>query len=221
MEHRHTAREFDGELADLRDRLLLMGARVEKAAALAVEAVESRSAALGRQVMAGSDQVEQLEIEIEEMGLRILALRHPVASDLRFVTTTLKIVTELARIGNLCVSMANLATEIRAEPRLALQTSLGKMGDDVRGMLRDALDAFVDRDAAKASQIPERDRHIDAAYGALLTELFRHMRADTESVLRATRLQAMGKSIERIGDHATSIADMVYFMIEGRRIRRT
>jgi phosphate transport system protein len=214
-----TDSEYANELSELRDRVLLMGARVEELMTQAAKAFRDRDANLARRLVPLDSHVDQLELEIDERCLRILARRHPVASDLRLITTALKLVTDLERIGDLCVNVCERILELKGLPRPTLNTSIGRMSDLASVMLRDALDAFVDGDAAKARQVIQRDRQIDAIYKELFPELVSHMIADPEAVFVGVRLQAIGKYVERIADHATNIAEMVVFMVDGKDVR--
>lgn len=215
----HTDRGYEQELATLREQVLLMGARVEDSVAGAMKAFERRDSALAKQVIAGDAAVDQNEVEIDEHCLRILARRHPVASDLRFVTTTLKVVTDLERIGDLAVSIAHRVLELGSTPRLEHEQAIPRMADIAQGMLRDALDALVQRDVHKARAVVQRDSAVDSRYAALFPALVATMVQDGEVVARALRVQAVGKCIERIADHATNLAEMVVFLVEGKDVR--
>lgn len=216
---KHTDREYENELRQLREQVLLMGARVEEMLAQAMRAFVERDTGLSRSIMSTDRQIDQLELDIDELCLRMLARRQPVASDLRFITTTLKLVTDLERIGDLGVNICERVLELGEEPPLSATASVTKMADVVREMLHDALDAFVDGDAGKAQQVIERDRTVDAYYAQLFPELVSVMMADPQCVYRATRLQSIAKYLERIADHSTNLAEMVVFMVQGKDVR--
>jgi phosphate transport system protein len=144
-----------------------------------------------------------------------------VASDLRYSTTTLKLVTDLERIGDLGVNICERVIELGAEPPLTINQSVTRIADAALFMLHDALDAFVARDAARAEQVMQRDQTVDAYYAQLFPELVAHMMADPQVVYRATRVQSIGKYLERIADHATNLAEMVVFMVKGEDVRHT
>lgn len=216
---RHTDREYEAELQALREKILLMGARVEELLAKAMRAFEQRDAELARQSMGADRQIDQLEIEIDELGLKILARRQPVASDLRFIATTMKLVTDLERVGDLGVNVCERVIELGEEPAHPAASSITRIADAARAMLHDALDSFVQDDVARAEEVIERDNEVDAYYAQLFPELVQTMMREPESVYRATRLQSIAKYFERIADHATNIAEMVVFMVRGKDVR--
>lgn len=221
MDRRHTDREYENELATLRDRILFMGARVEEMIGGAMRSFEERDSDLARKTMLLDRKIDQLELEIDELCLRVLARRQPVASDLRFITTALKLVTDLERIGDLGVNICERVLELNEEPPIDVKTSVTRIADITHGMLRDALDAYVARDATKAEQVVERDSIVDAYYAQLFPELVAHMMRDPQTAHRATRLQSIGKYLERIADHSTNVAEMVVFMVKGEDVRHS
>jgi phosphate transport system protein len=221
MERRHTDREYESELSKLREQVLLMGARVEEMINDAMRAFRERDADLANKIIAEDRLIDQLELSIDELALKVLARRQPVASDLRFITTTFKLVTDLERIGDLVVNMCERIVEIADEPPLEMNTAVTKIADAAHSMLQDALDAFVQRDPVKAAQVLGRDSTVDAYYAQLFPELVAYMMSDPSVVYRATRLQSIGKYLERIADHATNIAEMVVFMVKGEDVRHT
>lgn len=196
-----------------------MGAAVEQLIGFALEAFERRDVALAQRAIENDDQVDHLEVEIDRLCLRILALRQPVASDLRFITMSLKVVTDLERSGDLAVNVSERVVELGSIPSMPAHDIICRMGSLAQGMLRDALDAFVNGDALKAQAVTERDNTVDALYEQLFPELGTIMRSDPESVESATRLQSIGKYVERMADHATNIAEMVVFMVRGQDVR--
>lgn len=219
MHGRHIDREYESELEKLRELLLLMGARVEEMLTSAMSAFEQNDPRAARATIEVDGSVDKLEIEIDELCLRILARRQPVASDLRFITTTLKLVTDLERIGDLCVNLCERVVEFAAEPIAKGAPPIRKIADAAHSMLHDALDAFVARDAARAEDVMGRDSIVDAYYAELFPELIARMMADPQAVFRSTRLLSIGKYLERIADHATNIAEMVVFMVRGEDVR--
>jgi phosphate transport system protein len=219
MQLRHTDREYEAELRTLRETVLLMGARTEDLIKLAMRAFKGRNSELALQTISSDCQIDQLELDIDELCLRILARRQPVASDLRFITTSLKLVTDLERIGDLGVNVCERVVELSAEPALGVTTSIPKIAESARSMLHDALDAFVAGDPAKAEHVIERDADVDAYYAELFPELVQVMMKDPNSVQRATCLQSIGKYLERVADHSTNIAEMVVFMVRGQDVR--
>ena len=219
VDRRHTDREYEGELEKLREQLLLMGARVEDMMTQAIRAFMEKDIDAAKRTIEGDRQIDQLEIEIDEACLQILARRQPVASDLRFITTTLKLVTDLERIGDLGVNICERVIELDNEPSLGQNNPIPRISEVAQGMVHDALDAFVAGDSRKAEQVMERDKVVDAYYAQLFPELVAHMMADPRVVYRSTRLLSIGKYLERIADHATNIAEMVVFMVKGEDVR--
>ncbi|MFO0567604.1 MAG: phosphate signaling complex protein PhoU [Polyangiaceae bacterium] len=216
---KHTDREYEAELAKLREQLLLMGARTEELLAQSLRAFVERDAELARSTIRADRLIDQLELDIDQLCLRILARRQPVASDLRFITTTMKLVTDLERMGDLGVNVCERVIELVAEPPLPATTSVHRIAEAALAMLHDALDAFVAGNAELAEEVIERDGAVDAYYAQLFPELLQLMMKDPESVYRATRLQSVAKYLERIADHATNLAEMVVFMVRGKDVR--
>jgi len=216
---RHTDREYENELGRLREQVLFMGARVEEMIETAMRAFTERNTELARETIDADRQIDQLELDIDELCLKVLARRQPVASDLRFITTTLKLVTDLERIGDLGVNICERVVELGDEPSLPMNASVLRISQAAVGMLHDALDAFVAGDAVKAELVMDRDKTVDAYYAQLFPELVAHMMADPRVVYRATRLQSIGKYLERIADHSTNLAEMVVFMVKGEDVR--
>src|SRR5688572_14013911 len=206
MTRAHTDREYESELKSLREQVLLMGAKVEEMIRSATQALETRDSDLAQRLIEHDHQINRLEVDIDELCLRILAKRQPVASDLRFITIALKLVTDMERIGDLVVNICERVVELNREDPLALYRTIPLMGEAVEGMLREALDSFVDGDAERAQRVIERDRIVDDYYHQLFRELMTSMTEMPRSAYRATRLQSVIKYLERIGDHTTNLA---------------
>jgi len=217
----HTDREYESELHRLREQILLLGAKVEEMIATSMRALVERDQALARRMLDFDDGIDQLEVEIDELCLRILARRQPVASDLRFLTTSLKLVKDLERIGDLGVNICERVIELNEEPPLKPYVDLPRMADAAQAMVREVLDAFVAGDAERARRVIEQDRQVDAFYNQIFRELLTYMMEDAKNIFRATRLQSIAKYLERIGDHATNLAEEVVFMIKGKDIRHS
>jgi phosphate transport system protein len=215
----HTNREYEQELRRLREQLLLMGAKVEECIRGSIRALVERDTALAEQMIAFDRKINQLEIEIDELCMQVLARRQPVASDLRFITMALKLVTDLERIGDLGVNICERVVELNAEPPLKPYVDLPNMAREVQEMLHEALDAFVAADADRAQRVIVRDRNVDAYYMQIFRELLTYMMEDPRNIFRATRLQSIAKYLERIGDHVTNLGEMVVFMVKGKDIR--
>jgi phosphate transport system protein len=215
----HTDREYEHELRQLREQLLVMGSHVETLIGESIKALTERDSALADRTIAADKIVDRMEVELDGLCLAILARRQPVASDLRFITIVLKVVTDLERIADLGVNVCERVLELNAEPQLKPYVDLPRMGREVQAMLRDVLDAFVAKDATKARQIIERDAVVDALYAQVFRELLTFMMEDAHNIYRATRLQSIGKYLERMADHTTNLAEMVIFMVDGQDVR--
>jgi phosphate transport system protein len=215
----HTNREYEQELRRLREQLLLMGAKVEEIIRGSVRALTERDTTLAEQMIAFDKKINQLELEIDEHCMQILARRQPVASDLRFITMALKLVVDLERIGDLGVNISERVIELNAEPPLKPYVDTPNMAREVQEMLHEALDAFVAADADRAQRVIVRDRNVDAYYTQIFRELLTYMMEDPRNIFRATRLQSIAKYLERIGDHVTNLGEMVVFMVKGKDIR--
>jgi phosphate transport system protein len=217
----HTNREYEQELRKLREQVLRMGAKVEEIIGGSIKSLIERDSALATRMIAFDRKINQMEIDIDELCLMVLARRQPVASDLRFITMALKLVTDLERIGDLGVNICERVVELNEEPQLKPYVDLPRMAEEVQAMLRESLDAFVAGDPERAQAVIERDHNVDAFYSQIFRELLTYMMEDTRNVYRATRLQSFAKYLERIGDHATNLAEMVVFMVKGKDIRHT
>jgi phosphate transport system protein len=216
---KHTDREYEGELLALREHVLLMGAKVEEMIKSSIRALVERDSVLARRMIDFDHQINRLEVETDDMCLRILAKRQPVASDLRFITMALKLVTDLERIGDIGVNVCERVLELNEEPLLRPDGSIQLMAEAAENMVHDALDAFVQGDVEKAQQVIARDKVVNDMYTQLNRALLTYMMEDPRNIYRATRLQSIGKYLERIGDHATNLAEMVVFMVKGKDIR--
>jgi phosphate transport system protein len=215
----HTSRQYERELQELKDKILLLGGMVEMMIASAMKSLLGRDADLARSVIDSDPRVDAAELEIDHLSVSLLALRQPAASDLRFITTALKIVTDLERIGDLTVNIAERAIELNEEPPLKPYIDIPRMASTAAGMVHQALDAFVNRNAAQAREVLARDDGVDRLNVQLFRELLTYMIEDPRSVTRALRITFIAKYLERIADHATNIAQMVIFLIEGRDVR--
>jgi phosphate transport system protein len=215
----HTNREYEQELRKLREQVLRMGAKVEEIIGGSIKALLERDSMLATRMIAFDRKINQMEIDIDELCLLVLARRQPVASDLRFITMALKLVTDLERIGDLGVNISERVLELNEEPQLKPYVDIPRMAEEVQAMLREALDAFVAGDPERAQAVIEGDHNVDAFYSQIFRELLTYMMEDTRNVYRATRLQSIAKYLERIGDHATNLAEMVVFMVKGKDIR--
>ena len=219
MGNEHMRSQFDAELNVVRARLLEMGGKVELMISNSMRSLVERDSALAERTIAFDAEINAMEIEIDQKCLHILAKRQPAARDLRFVTLALKIVTDLERIGDQCASIAKHALELNREAQLKPYIDLPRMAEVVNNAVRDALDAFVRGDAPAAVRVCREDRIVDELNEQLQRELLTFMMEDTAAVGRAMRINSISKYLERIADHATNIAEMVIFMVEGKDIR--
>lgn len=217
MIHRH----FDEELQDLKRKLIDMGAMVESQIHGAIRGLTERDSDLARRIIANDNRVNALDVEVDEMCLRLLALHQPTASDLRFVTTGMKISTELERMSDLAESISERVIELNEEPQLKPYIDLPRMANWSMRMVKDSLDAFVNRDAGLARKVCGDDDFVDDLNEQLFRELLSFMIENTQTITRAIRLTFVAKSIERIADHATNVAELVVYMVEGKIIRHT
>jgi len=217
---KHTDREYEMELEQLREHLLLMGAKVEEMIKSSIRALIARDSVLAQRMIEFDHQINRLEVETDEHCLRVLAKRQPVASDLRFITMALKLVTDLERIGDIGVNICERVLELNEEPPLGkTDASIQVMAEAAEGMVHDALDAFVQGDVERAQQVIARDKIVNDMYTQMFRALLTYMMEDPRNIYRATRVQSIGKYLERIGDHATNLAEMVVFMVKGKDIR--
>ena len=216
---KHTDKSYDVELDDLRSKLLTLGGKVEAEIALSMRAMAERDSKLAEQVLSADQEVNLLELEVDEGCRRLLALRQPAASDLRFITTALKIVVDLERIGDLAVNIAERAIDLNQSPALRPVHDLTRLAQLCQAQVRKALDAFVDADVEKAQAVIKDDDLLDALYHNLINELLALMMEDPRNIRRANSLLFVAKHLERLGDHATNVAEMVVYMVRGTDVR--
>ncbi len=215
----HTDKAYEAELRALREKLLEMGGLVERAIAASVRAIVERDSVGAQAVQAGDRQINRMEVDIDGMCRRVLALRQPAASDLRFITTALKIVVDLERMGDLAVNVAERALELNQAPPLGPMHELSKIADLAEAQLKKALDAFVTGDLAKADEVMHGDELIDALYLKIFNDMLARMMEDARLIRRATAVMFTAKHLERFGDHAVNLAEMVVYMVRGKDVR--
>lgn len=215
----HTDKAYEAELGSLRERLLEMGGKVERAIAASVRAITERDSALAAQIKVQDREVNRMEVEIDGMCRRILALRQPAASDLRFITTALKIVTDLERMGDLAVNVAERALDLNQAPSLGPMHDIARIAELAEAQLEKALDAFVTGDVAKADEVMRGDALIDALYLKIFNDSLARMMEDSRNIRRGTAMMFAAKHLERFGDHATNLAEMVIYMVRGQDVR--
>ncbi len=210
---------FDQELSQLKDKLLLMSSLTEQNVALAIRALVERNNAAAVKVERDDDLLDKLELEIDSLGLRLLALRQPKASDLRLITTAMKISTDLERMGDRAVTIARRALELNTEPELKPLVDIPRMAEICQSMIRDTLDAFVYQKTDLARQMPERDDAMDQLNRKVQADLTELMLGNTGAIVRALKLMRVAQSLERIADHVTNIAEEIVYLFEARDIR--
>lgn len=215
----HTDSLYESELRKLRESVLLMGAKCQEVVARALGALESREVEVARSLIPLDTHIDQLEVRIDDLALMILARRQPVAKDLRFIASVLKMVTDLERIGDLGVNICERVVELCAEPTLPEQQAVTSLGVDVTRMLQDALNAFANGDAALARDVLARDESVDQSFARIFHAMVGCMMQSPGNIERATRLQSLARYLERIADHATNVAEMVVFMVKGQDVR--
>jgi phosphate transport system protein len=214
-------RHFDQELTELKEKLLAMASRAESSVQTAVRAVTERNDDLAQEVIADDSAIDQFEIEIDELAIRLLALKAPVASDLRLITVAMKTSHDLERVGDEATTIARRALELSKEPQLKAYVDIPRMANIGLQMLKDALDAFVNRAPERARAIIPRDKEVDAINKQLHRELASFMIERPATITRALNLMVISKSLERIADHATNIAEEVVYIYEARDIRHS
>lgn len=215
----HTSRNYEHELKDLCDKILLAGGKVEEMIAMAMKGLIQGDSRTAQDVILSDREMNNLEMEIDELCFNILARRQPTASDLRFIITGLKIVTDLERIGDLGVNIAERTLEILGEEPLKPYVHLPILSNMSQKMVKDALDSFVTSDVDLAKDVLQRDDAVDELTKRIFNELLELMKQDPQNVSRAVRLISVTKYLERIADHATNVAEMVLFLIRGEDVR--
>ncbi len=210
---------FQREIEGLKRQLLSLCALVEGQVDAAVQAVARCDAETASAVEMGDAEVDRREVELEEECLKILALHQPVAIDLRLVVTVLKINNDLERIGDLAVNVAHKAAALASGPPIEMPLDLPSMWEKSRAMLRDSLDAFVNRDAALAENVCTRDDEVDRMKRGIRRQVERMMQSQPDRLPRLLSILAVARNLERIADHATNIAEDVIYLIDGRIVR--
>ena len=214
-------RHFHEELEALKQTLLAMGGLVEDQIRRSMRALLERDDVIAQEVIDRDRQVNTYDIEVDEQCVNLLALHQPAARDLRFITTAMKIVTDLERIGDQAVNIAQRALELNREPQLKPYIDLPRMADKAQRMVKESLDAFVARDTALARQVCGEDAEVDALKEQIFRELLTFMMEDPRTVSRAIRVILISRFMERVADHATNIAEMVIYLVEGKMVRHT
>ncbi len=210
---------FQKELEELKENLLKMAALVEEAIHHAVQSLVKRESEWAQKTLNGEERINILEITIEDMCLKLLALRQPLAADLRFITSAMKIITDLERMGDQAVNIAERAILLNHEPQLKPYIDIPRMAEIAESMVKDVLDAFVNRDSKLARSVCERDDLVDGLNDQVFRELLTYMISDPKTITRAVHVMIVCRCLERIGDHATNIAEDVIFMVDALIIK--
>ena len=210
---------FDEELKALKERILTVGSLVETAIHMSVQSLVDRNSDIAREVIKKDHQLNALDVEIDEECIRLIALRQPKARDLRFITTAMKITTDLERMGDLAVNIAERAIELNDEPQLKPYIDIPRMAEITEGMVRDSLDALVRECTNLPYEVIKRDNEVDQITVQVFNELLLYMIQDPATISRAMRITYVAKYLERIADHATNIAEMVVYLCQGKMIR--
>ena len=218
MSEQHILSAFDRDLERIQAEIMKMGGLVEEAIRNAALSLESRDVELAEQVRAGDRAIDAMEERINADTARLIALRAPTAGDLRLVLAVMKIAANLERIGDYAKNMAKRTGVLVECPAVGdTASALRRMAMEVQRMLKDALDAYIQRDVALAADVIERDRDIDQMYNALFRELLTFMMEDARNITPAMHLHFIAKNTERMGDHVTNIAEQLIYMVTGER----
>lgn len=209
----HTVKSFGEQLENLSALVAQMGGLAEAQLAAAIEAIARRDSAAAERAVGGDGRIDEMQQEIEERALKLLALRQPMAVDLRETLAAIKTAAELERIGDLAKNIAKRAMVLNREPPIRLTQSLARMGKAAQNQLKQVLDAFSNRNAEEAEAVWSRDGEIDEIYNSLFRELLTYMMEDPRTIGLCTHLLFVAKNIERSGDHCTNIAEVVYHMV--------
>jgi phosphate transport system protein len=212
-------RQFEEEFKTLKEGLLKMGALVEQAIANAIRALVEADSELAEKTIQSDHKIDTLEVKLEEMAIKLLALRQPMAQDLRFIVKGTKIITDLERMGDLAVNICQRILELNEESPLKPYIDLPRMAEKTQLMLKESLDAFVREDTKLALKVCQDDQLIDDLHDQIFRELLTFMMEDPRVISRAIRISFISKYMERIADHATNIAEDVIYMVKAKDIR--
>jgi phosphate transport system protein len=219
MLSQHTDKKYGEDLKKLRENILYMGGLVEDQIQKAVSSLVERDSKLAETIIQRDHEVNRLDVEIDDVCIQLLALHQPAARDLRFITTALKITTDLERIGDMAVNICERALELNEEPQLKPYIDIPRMARISERMIRESLDAFVREDTSLALKVCKDDQEVDDLNSQIFRETISFMIEDPHTINRAMKISSVSRYLERIGDHATNIAEMVVFMVKGKSIR--
>ncbi len=211
----HTVKAFDDEIGALRGLIAEMGGLAEVAIARSVEALVKRDNDLAAEVIANDARLDALEVEVDRLAVRIIALRAPMADDLRDVISALKISGVIERIGDYAKNIAKRVGEVKGRAKIEPLTLIPAMADIAQSMVKDVLDAYAARDAQLAVEVVDRDEKVDEFYNSIFRNLVAHMMENPATISSAAQLLFVARNLERIGDHATNVAELVYYAATG------
>ncbi|HYV87237.1 MAG TPA: phosphate signaling complex protein PhoU [Candidatus Polarisedimenticolia bacterium] len=218
MSTEHIVKSFDEELKQLSQMVAQMGGLAEAQLQTAIEALVARDAEGAARVVKSDVRIDQLERQISNQTIRMLALRQPMAQDLRQVVAALKISSDIERIGDYAANVAKRAIALTQSPPMRPVGAIARMGRLVQQIIKDTLDAYSDNNAEKAIAAWKRDQEVDDMYNSLFRELLTYMMEDPRNIGPSTHLMFIAKNIERIGDHATNVAEIIHFLVRGEDI---
>ncbi|OAN54602.1 phosphate transport system regulatory protein PhoU [Paramagnetospirillum marisnigri] len=214
----HIVKSYDIELGRLEDGIARMGGLAESQLASALDALESRDSELAGRIMRSDAEVDSCEAFVNEQTIKVLALRAPVADDLRTVVGALKIAGEIERIADLAANAAKRSLVLNQLPPVAPMRSLVRLGRLALAMVKEVLDAYLGHDAERALALRDRDQELDDVYSALFREILTYMMEDPRTITPCTHLMFIAKNFERIGDHATNVAELTHFRVTGKAV---
>ena len=215
----HMERHFDQQLGALRKNLIQMASLVETAIANAVKSLIERDSKLAQGVIKSDEDIDSLELEIDKQCVDLLALRQPLAIDLRFITSSIKITNNLERMGDLAVNIAERVIPLSQEPQLKPLIDIPRMATITQTMVKDSIDAFVNRDTELARSVYERDSTVDALNDQIFRELLTYMMQDPRNITRAVHLVLISRHLERIADHSTNIAEEIVYIVKAKVVK--
>lgn len=216
MENAHIVKSFDQDLAQIEALILEMGGMVENQIMLALKALISRDEELAKSVRAADKAIDAVEVQVDELALRILALRQPMASDLRAVVCAMKVSSNLERIGDYAKNIAKRTVTLKDTASVgSSEKTLKRMGELVQAMIHDALNAYVAKDLAMVDELIARDEEVDHMHNTLFRELLTYMMEDPRHITSCMHLLFIAKNIERMGDHTTAVAEQIHYVVTG------
>ena len=218
MQSPHIVTAFDDDLRRISARIAEMGGLAEEQLSSAIEAMGARDSALASEVIRSDKRLDNMEIALEQSAIEVMALRQPMATDLREVVAALKIASTLERIGDLAKNVAKRTLVLNQSPPIRVIASVGRMGKQVQTLMAEALDAYTARDTALARAVWKRDVEIDEVHNSIFRELTTYMMEDPRTIGLCSQLLFVVKNLERIGDHSTFVAEMTYYVVEGKPI---